>query len=80
MDKKATTETAQFLSDMQSKLREQAQSLATRMGRCRRENSLMVARLTTIPFLGVSGRIKLRGNRTRSPASGTHTSTRDSPY
>lgn len=32
-DKKAMTETAQFLSDMQSKLREQAQSLATRMGR-----------------------------------------------
>ena len=32
-DKKAMTENAQFLSDMQSKLREQAQSLATRMGR-----------------------------------------------
>src|SRR4030066_395785 len=28
-----------------------------------------------IPFLGVSGRIKLRGNVTRSPASGTHIST-----
>ncbi|MCC7174277.1 MAG: hypothetical protein IT159_03700 [Bryobacterales bacterium] len=32
-DKKAAAENAQFLSDMQAKLRDQAQSLSTRMGR-----------------------------------------------
>ena len=34
----------------------------------------MAAKLITMPFLRVSGRIKLRGNRIGSPASGTHVS------